>query len=160
MSPERTFLNEVETGDVVVLDLSVKVNPVLPDPNGKSLVAVNVGCSSPEYSTIEDQSRRRLVLTFTLEAKMTDDTPDGGEERLSARTTIGVVAHCAECERSTDELQDLLERDALVTAYSTARTLIAQVTKMSPLGGFSIPNADPDLLLASVRENRDEIVTI
>ena len=98
-----------------------------------------------------------LSLSQTLSVAthlVREDEPE--DERMRAGVTVYIRTECKASEDSEeylDKMREYMRGSSVSIAYGHARTIIASMTAMSPLGSFIIPAIDPVALLQKAKED-------
>ena len=91
----------------------------------------------------EKQRFREVVLTVEIKLVCTDDQTD---VRLRGSVTVACTV------RSVNNMAldaSLATREGIIASYGLARSYLLTTTAFSPAGGISIPEVDPDKVIAA-----------
>lgn len=91
----------------------------------------------------EEQRFREVVLTVEIKLVCADDQTD---VRLRGSATVGCAVHSVN-NMAPDATS--ATREGIVATYGLARSYFLATTAFSPAGGISIPEVDPDKVIAA-----------
>lgn len=91
----------------------------------------------------EEQRFREVVLTVEIKLVCADDQTD---VRLRGSATVACAVHSVN-NKALDATS--ATREGIVAAYGLARSYLLTTTAFSPAGGISIPEIDPDKVIAA-----------
>ncbi len=146
----RSYLSEISVNDIRTVDIAMHVSIEPPAEDITMRADVTVSAPHSSLSVSDDHDAHRLEMEFTLEVSMYDDVPGATIKRMHAKVTNWIIVSCEDHGRDEPTMDLMLRREALSLCYSNASAQVLQMTRLSPMGGFVVPPANPDELLNTI----------
>lgn len=119
------------------------------EPAENMSISMSISLNDEEQDYDEELGAHLLEQELTVLARLVDQEGEE-DERMRASATIHIASRC-KAAKDEPTVMEYMRGSNVSIAYGHARSFIATVTALSPMGQFLIPAVDPEALLVDLR---------